>query len=219
MDLDSLKIATLEVNLSSLDSLMTTQIASQQSKIDSLSMIVHDTEIAKGYFASVISLQLGVFLFLFGFIGFISWKAAASYLRRKIEESENKTSLKIEGVETRVNNTIQKIEFLEYQLFANASLNSSTAKMYLYACFWMLKTCNSAFCKNKLKEINENIVGAEVYLTYIIKEEIQENILNKIIALIQELSKIDGVEQKSLNNIQNTLNKLFHSDDPTPKEA
>lgn len=90
MNLDSLKIANLEENLSSLDSLMTAQITSQQSKIDSLTMIVHDIEIEKGIFSSMLSIQTGFFSLLIvitvTLIGLISLR----FVKRKIKKLKKK---------------------------------------------------------------------------------------------------------------------------------
>ena len=56
-----------------------------QSKIDSLESIVTKTEIGTGFFSEIISLQLGVFLFLVSLAGFLSWK----WFQNRIDETKN----------------------------------------------------------------------------------------------------------------------------------
>lgn len=210
MDLDSLKIANLEEKFETL-------IATQQDKIDSLSMIVHDTEIAKSYFASVISLQLGVFLFLVGFIGFFSWKAAANYLKRKIEQSESKTDQKMEGVEESVDSAIKNIEYLEHQQCISFASIFDDEEGTIDSCLWALRACNSAFSKNEQEHdranINDSLGLVEQYVSEVKNEGIEQDDLEDANDIIQDLSKIKGVDKKRLQKIKTTLNALYYSPD------
>ena len=208
MNLDSLKIAILEEKFEAL-------IATQQTKIDSLSMIVHDTKIAEGHFSSVLGVQTGIFSLIITIIiagiALISWGFYYKFFKKEVRELESKTDKKIEDIETKVEDALQKIKSHEYDICKSMLVINKDKGHYFYTCLWALRLCESN--KDDVEDTNSFIEYADECATKSKKEHISQSFLDEVNGQVKELSKIDGIDKEKLESIREMINKIYYTPD------
>ena len=81
-----------------------------QMKIDSLEKIVAKTEIGTSFFYSVIGLQLAVFLFIFGMLGWVGWRSFLKRMEFILEKAEESTAKSLQEHQLSVDQNLIEIK-------------------------------------------------------------------------------------------------------------
>jgi len=129
---DSLTIYNLNLKVDSLNIITQSRLERLQTSDDVLIKSVENGVIAEGYFSDVISLQLGVFLFILGLLALISWKGIIFFFNKKIKELKHDTDEqntkninRITEIEKSINNTKWNVLKANYFIALSHKLNFS----------------------------------------------------------------------------------------------
>ena len=173
MKFDSLQFQALEEKLSAYE----TVIATQQTKIDSASMIVHDTKIAEGHFTSIFSTQLGIFLLIITIfivlVALISWQEYKKFLTRK----DKNQGINIDNSQ----NTFEELKTMR-----SLALTLSSAHDYYGALMWTMRLCTCKYIEEDHILINLHLEYAEEYASKSIKTERREDLIDELNGIIQD---------------------------------
>lgn len=206
---DSIQFQIIEDKIAAFETL----IVSQQSKIDSLSMIVHDNKIAEGFFYSILSSQLQTFsviiVAVFTVIGIVSWRLVTS----EVKKLQRKFDTKIKGIETKVEKAYMLGISSEFNMSRTMVFISEDSGDYLIAFLWCMRACECEVVKNDFKEINKYLLTASENLSQYKKGSCDEKVIDDANRIVQYLFGIEGVDKKELKSIRKIINSMDPFDD------
>ncbi len=211
---DSLIIEKLSSKIDSLEFIIQDQFTELAHKTDSLGVLMDKTQIAKGFFSEIIALQTIIFVVIIGFIALVSWTGLSLYFKKKLKENNAAIDVKISSNEEKIDGALNSLKTSEYRIFKAMYFIALTNKLAFTTCLWAFRLIEKLlnYKEINIKEINSWIDSIMEKVKKIKKEHIEEKFLLEINQIIQDVSKLEGVDSESLVYIKSHINKLFYSE-------
>jgi hypothetical protein len=184
-------------------------LAQMQNKIDSLEKVVLKTEIGTGYFTEIISLQLGVLLFLAGIAGWIGWGSIIKSIKQQQADLDLKfTSAMNEQKEVfndetkQIKKTLLRTSFNVNRTTYKAIMSDADHKTLFY---WALSAAKSLFIFNP-KNTELLITWLDLVKKHI--EAITEADEGFRRNLIEDLTTLNEIEETTSRDARKLLKEI-----------
>lgn len=196
-------------------------LAQMQHKVDSLETVVMKTEIGTGFFSEIISLQLGVFLFLLSIIGWIGWKSFIDRFQKTRIETEAAVQLALEkqnsAIYISVNEMKDRLNQTHYDVCRSMYNSTIYNKQYHLTFGWGIRTAVALYTwksnqQEDLRNLLRNVSLSAKSIPY--KDSYT---LSKIPVLNEHFKTLLDIDDHETNSIVHNMIHEFNEALFTPK--